>query len=93
MSYTAEINRQNPGCFVFSIGSLRVNVGPLGGTQKAKADAVADAMNRLLSNLVVQCSKNEGVRDYFYVSVLGYGAQFGPALSGALAGLAQLRSR
>lgn len=63
---------------------------PLGGTQRAKSHVVADAINRLLSNIVIQCSKNEGVRDYFYISVLGYGGQFGPAFTGALAGLAQV---
>jgi hypothetical protein len=90
MAYTAEINRQNPGCIVFLIDRSGSMSDSLGGTPKSKADAVADAMNRLLSNIVVQCSKNEGVRDYFYISVIGYGGQFGPAFSGALAGMAQL---
>jgi hypothetical protein len=47
---------------------------------------VADAINRLLSELTIKCAKEEGVRDYFHVAVLGYGATVGPALSGALAG-------
>jgi hypothetical protein len=90
MPYSAEINRQNPGCIVFVLDRSGSMADPLGGTAKAKAQIVADAMNRLLSNIVIQCSKNEGVRDYFYVSVLGYGAQFGPAFSAALAGMAQV---
>jgi hypothetical protein len=89
MPYIAEINRQNPACLVFLLDRSGSMSDPLGGTQKQKATAVADAINRLLSNIVVQCSKNDGVRDYFYVSVIGYGAQFGPAFSAGLAGVAQ----
>jgi len=55
-----------------------------GGT-KHKADVVADALNRLLRELTVKCAKEDGVRDYFYVSVIGYGATVRPALAGALA--------
>jgi hypothetical protein len=47
---------------------------------------VADAINRLLQNLVLKCAKEEGVRDYFYVGVLGYGTKVGPAFTGPLAG-------
>ena len=55
------------------------------GNQK-KADGVADAINRMLQNLVIKCAKEEGIRDYFHVAVIGYGAQVGAAFSGALAG-------
>jgi hypothetical protein len=51
-----------------------------------KADGVADAINRMLQNLVIKCAKEEGIRDYFHVGVIGYGAQVGPAFSGTLAG-------
>jgi hypothetical protein len=52
---------------------------------------VADAINRLLQNLVIKCAKNEGVRDYCEVGVIGYGGdssglKVGPAFSGALLG-------
>jgi hypothetical protein len=53
---------------------------------KKKEDGVADAINRLLQNLVIKCAKSEGVRDYYHVGVIGYGAKVGPAFSGALAG-------
>jgi hypothetical protein len=61
---------------------------PFGGPEisRKKADLVADAINRLLQNLVIKCAKEEGIRDYFYVGVLGYGDKVGPALGGALAG-------
>jgi hypothetical protein len=57
-----------------------------GESNKRKADGVADAINKLLQNLVIKCAKAEGVRDYYHVGVIGYGAQVGPALTGSLAG-------
>jgi hypothetical protein len=53
---------------------------------RTKAQGVADAINRLLQNLVIKCAKSEGVRDYYDVGVIGYGAKVGPAFSGSLAG-------
>jgi hypothetical protein len=88
MPYTAEISRTNPSCFLFLIdqsGSMDDPFG-VGETPRKKADGVADAINRLLQNLVIKCAKSEGVRDYYYVGVLGYGANTGVAFSGALAG-------
>src|SRR5262245_1795216 len=85
MAYSAEISRSNPSCFLFVIdqsGSMD-DVIP-GETAKKKADGVADAINKLLQNLVIRCAKEEGVRDYFHVGVIGYGASIGPAFSGAL---------
>jgi hypothetical protein len=88
MAYSAEISRGNPSCFVFLIdqsGSMADPFGAGDGNQK-KADGVADAINRMLQNLVIKCAKEEGIRDYFHVGVIGYGAQVGPAFSGTLAG-------
>jgi len=59
---------------------------PGGESTKKKADGVADAINRLLQNLVIKCAKSEGVRDYYHVGVIGYGTTIGPAFIGALAG-------
>jgi hypothetical protein len=55
-------------------------------SSRKKADGVADAINRLLQNLVIKCAKSEGVRDYYHVGVIGYGNLVGPAFSGALSG-------
>lgn len=52
---------------------------------KRKCDAVADAINNLLRNLSLKCARPDGVRDYYYVGVIGYGANVGSAWSGALA--------
>jgi uncharacterized protein YegL len=87
MPYTAEISRARPSCFVFLIdqsGSMQESWG--GEAGKSKADALATIINRLLQNLVLKCAKSEGVRDYYDVGVIGYGASVGPAFSGPLAG-------
>lgn len=88
MPYLAEISRANPSCFVFLIdqsGSMQDPFGSVTGT-KTKAMGVADAINRLLQNLVIKCTKSEGIRDYYYVSVIGYGGKgVKPAFAGALA--------
>lgn len=88
MAYTAEISRGNPACFVFLIDqslSMSDAFGAGEGNQR-KADGVADAINRLLQNLVIKCAKEEGIRDYFHVCVIGYGDHVGPAFGGALEG-------
>jgi hypothetical protein len=85
--YSAEISRANPTSFVFLLdqsASMQDQIGS--GEGQRKCDVVADALNRLLQELTIKCAKEEGVRDYFYVSVIGYGANVGPALAGSLAG-------
>jgi len=86
--YSAEISRANPTLFVFLLdqsASMQDQIGS--GEGQRKCDVVADALNRLLSELAIKCAKEEGVRDYFYVSVFGYGGSGArPALSGPLAG-------
>lgn len=88
MPYSAEVSRGNPSCFLFLIdqsGSMADSWG--GGTAgQKKADGVADVINRFLQNLTIRCAKAEGVRDYYDVGVIAYGAQAGPAFAGALAG-------
>src|SRR6516162_10307375 len=87
MPYTAEISRSNPTCFLFLIDQSSSMLEPFGRQpDKQKADGVADAINRLLQNLVIKCTKSDGIRDYFHVGVIGYGAKVGPAFGGALAG-------
>lgn len=70
------------------VGDRPAGQAPPGRT---KAQGVADAINRLLQNLVIKCAKSEGVRDYYHVGVLGYGGDMtanrvDSAFSGALTG-------
>ena len=85
--YSVEISRANPTCLVFLLdqsASMQDRIGS--GEGGRKADVVADALNRLLSELCIKCAKEEGVRDYFHVAVIGYGATVGSALAGSLEG-------
>jgi hypothetical protein len=87
MPYTAEISRSNPTCFLFLVDQSSSMLEPFGAQpDRLKAEGVADAINRLLQNLVLKCAKSEGVRDFFHVGIIGYGGQVGSALGGALAG-------
>lgn len=87
MAYSAEISRNNPSCFLFVIdqsGSMSDNYISVG---KPKSEALADVINRMLQQLVIKCAKSEGVRDYYNVGVIGYGANgVGPAFGGSLSG-------
>lgn len=89
MSYSAEISRRQPGCIFFLIDqSTSMNL-PMGGPgDESRAEHLTVAINRLLQELVVRCTKSqdEGVREYFDVGVFGYGESFGPALGGELEG-------
>jgi hypothetical protein len=87
MAYSAEISRTNPTLFVFVIDQSGSMADPLPTqSNRRKADAMADVINHLLQNLVIRCAKEEGVRDYFSVGVIGYGNRVGPAFAGSLAG-------
>jgi hypothetical protein len=87
MAYSAEISRNNPSCFLFIIdqsGSMSDEYASVG---KAKSEALADVINRMLQQLVIKCAKSEGIIDYYHVGVIGYGAKgVKPAFTGNLAG-------
>jgi hypothetical protein len=81
-----EISRRNPTCFIFLIdqsGSMSEIIANEPG--RLKADVLKDMINRLLTNLVVRCTGEGGVKDYFYISVIGYGLNVGSAFMGPLA--------
>jgi hypothetical protein len=87
MPYSAEISRANPSCFVFLVDQSGSMVEPIAGSDgKRKCDSVADAINRLLHNLIIKCARGEGIRNFYEVCVVGYGANVGPGFSGPLAG-------
>jgi len=86
MSYTKEINRNNPTSFLFVIDqSASMDEQMDGGS--IKSEFVADVLNQTIAETIVRCTKSDGVRDYFDVGVIGYGGErvasaFGGALSG-----------
>lgn len=74
MSYTAEISRSNPSCFLFVVDRSASMEEPFADGQTRKCDGVAEALNRLLYELAIKCAKEEGIRNYYDVGVIGYGA-------------------
>src|SRR5690606_8346070 len=51
-----------------------------GDAAPSKARVLADTVNRLLQNLILRCAKEDGVRDYFSVGVIGYGERVQPLI-------------
>ena len=89
MAYSAEISRNNPALFVLLIDqSTSMGDGVPGSDQpnRQKSVALAAAINRLIYNLIIRCEREEGVRHFFDICVIGYGNTVGPAFIGPLAG-------
>jgi hypothetical protein len=85
MTYSAQISRTNPACFLFLIDQSKSMADPfIAGTAQTKAGVVADALNRLIQNVVLRSAKADGVRDYFRVGVIGYGAGIKAGLGGSV---------
>jgi hypothetical protein len=85
--YTAELSRVNPTCILCLIDQSKSMAEPFGIEPGIpKAQGVADGINRLLQNIVLKSAKSAGIRDYFHVGVIGYGARVSWALAGQLAG-------
>jgi hypothetical protein len=49
-----------------------------------KSEFVAEIVNHTLHDLVIRCTKTEEVRNYYYISVIGYGRSVGSAFRGPL---------
>lgn len=87
MPYTAEISRANPTCFLFLVDQSGSMAEPFGAESgRSKSAGVADAINRLLQNLVFRCAKGEYILDRYFIGVIGYGAEIGLGFQGDLAG-------
>src|SRR5437660_1616225 len=85
MPYSAQISRTNPACILLLIDQSKSMEEPFVGlVNQRKADMVADAVNRLLQNIVLRSAKADGVRDYFHVGVIGYGKTVKAGLGGKL---------
>lgn len=83
--YSEEISRTKPSCIAFLIdqsGSMAEGFDNIPAAEAAKAQGAADALNRCLANIIMRCTKDEGIRDYFHIGIWGYGATVNPALPG-----------
>ena len=73
MTYTADINRNSPGCFLFLVDQSRSMSDSLGGEpDSTKMDGAADAVNRVLDAISQRCSQGMDIRDYFHVGIITY---------------------
>lgn len=73
--YTAQITRANPSAFIFLVdqsGSMDAEIIYNGNTL-TKAEAVAQIVNEQLDAMISRCQRSDGIRDYFDVSLIGYG--------------------
>ena len=84
--YSAQITRANPTCIVLLIDQSASMSDPFSGdSAKKKSDFVAEVVNHTLHDLVIRCTKTEEVRNYYHVSVIGYGREVWSAFAGPLA--------
>lgn len=87
MAYSAEISRVQPAAIVFLLDQSASMKDRFGGA-KARGDAapskarvLTDVVNRLLQDLILRCAKEDGVRDYFHIGVIGYGDRVQPLIT------------
>jgi hypothetical protein len=85
LSYQAEISRTSPTAILMVMDqstsmNQRLNSG------QSKAAFLADVLNKTLYTIITNCSKSDGVRDYFHVGVVAYGGknEAGNGFQGAL---------
>jgi hypothetical protein len=87
MPYQQLITRAHPTCIIFLVDqSTSMNESFSGRKDVQKAEAVADAINRWLYALTIESSKDEGLRRYFDVGVIGYAEHSVAAFGGKFAG-------
>lgn len=77
MPYMQDISRDNPGAFVFLIDQSMSMNKPFtfnpSGKPVRRAVFVASAVNKTLEELISRCMRDDGVRDYFEIGIIGYG--------------------
>lgn len=73
MPYQAPIQRTDPTALLFVVDQSTSMGDRMAGSERTKAQIVADVLNKTLMQLVTRCAKADGVRDYFDIGVIGYG--------------------
>ena len=73
MSYTTEISRKNPGCFLFLVDQSASMMGALGGRPGSyKHEQASAALNRTVSEIIQRCSQGEDIWNYFHIGIITY---------------------
>ncbi|MCC8087674.1 MAG: hypothetical protein LIO79_00130 [Rikenellaceae bacterium] len=73
--YSARITRENPSAFVIMLdisGSMDDMVF-FDGRNMRKQEAVTQAINDFIAEIVARCKREDGYRDYIDLAILGYG--------------------
>jgi len=71
LSYVAEISRSSPTAILMVIDQSTSMLENLSSGQ-VKARFLADVLNKTLYTIVTNCSKADGIRDYFHIGVVAY---------------------
>jgi hypothetical protein len=71
--YDVPMNSDRPGCFIVLVDQSGSMNRRISGTKIPKREAVADAVNSLLYEAVLQATGDEGMLHRFDIGVLGYG--------------------
>lgn len=74
MPYQAPIQRTDPTALLFIVDQSTSMGDRMADSERTKAQIVADVLNKTLMQLITRCAKADGVRDYFDIGVIGYGA-------------------
>ncbi len=92
--YHQAISSAHPGAVVLLVDQSGAMGEPFPASSSSKARVVADALNRLLMNVVIAGLRDSGIRNYLNVGVIGYGETVRSVFQGALeqAGGAELVS-
>ncbi|MEX2126902.1 MAG: vWA domain-containing protein [Xanthobacteraceae bacterium] len=86
MNYRAEISRASPTAILLVMDQSTSMSHRLKSGQ-SKASFLADVLNKTLYTVITNCSKADGVRDYFHVGVVAYsGTDARNGFQGALGG-------
>jgi hypothetical protein len=72
MSYRGEISRASPTAIVVVIDQS-TSMGHTLSTGQTKSSFLADVLNKTLYTIITNCSKADGVRDYFHIGIIAYG--------------------
>jgi hypothetical protein len=75
MPYTASISRPNPTCFAFLIDQSGSMEEQMEGSARTKAEFIADAINRMLDNLIMRNQRGEEILHRFDIIALGYSGE------------------
>lgn len=72
--YAREITRKDPHAMVLLVDQSGSMSGAWSGGGPKHVE-VARILNRIIREIVLVCTRGEGVRDYVFLSVLGYGGE------------------